>query len=125
MHFSFLTYEDINPEVLPISHSRNLKASGSKVCLKLHTWYRKLYEDPRLSDLKPHILPHRDKEGAMKKPASGQHRDHTDSFPQGATCLPVGSSFPLTNFQLPGLFLLFPQMFQSLMEFPLKEIKTS
>ena len=70
MHFSILTYSDINPEVLPISHSRNFKASGSKVCLKLHTWYRKLYEDPRLSDLKPHILPHRDKEGAMRKPAS-------------------------------------------------------
>lgn len=46
-------------------------------------------------------------------------------LPQAATCLPGGSSFPLTNFQLPGLFLLFPQVFQSLVEFPLKEIKTS
>lgn len=63
--------------------------------------------------------------GGYRRPAPGKHRDHTVSPPQVATCLPAGSSLPLTNFQLPGLILLFFQMLQSLVEFPLKEIKIS
>ena len=81
------------------------------------------YEHSWLSDLKPHTLLHRDEEAAISQLQTPLGPPKL--LPQVATCLPGGSSFPLTNFQLPGLFLLFPQMFQSLVEFPLEEIKTS
>lgn len=111
-------YEDIKPEGIPTSQSRNWNEKDT-ASLRLKAGMRipgSLTANPTFYFTEMRKLPWASSRTALGPPKL---------LPQVATCLPGGRSFPLTNFQLPGLFLLFSQMFQSFMEFPLKEIKTS
>lgn len=115
--------EDTNPEVIPLSLSRNWNWSGTWPAWG-HTLDRECWlEDPRVSDLNAAscLIQMRRMLRGSSRTTQGPH----SLPPWVATYLPAGGSLPLTNFQLPGFILLFPQMLQSLVEFPLKEIKTS